>query len=112
MSTLISALLAGLLVALGLLATFWKCPWRLRIRILSYPVSVDFGVSALLYLSHGGSFEGGLVAAFAATFMSAVLWALRLLFGYMTRNPKNGRRIYVRGVFDKSTQVLPTLTPP
>lgn len=90
----------GLFAAIGLLFTFWKLSWRLRIKLLSYPVTVDLAIAGLLFVTHGGTFSGGMVAASAALFCSLALSLLRWLFGYEITDPQRGR-LYKKGVFDK-----------
>lgn len=84
----------GLLVAFGLIVTFWKLSWRARLRMLSYPVLVDIAVFALLSLLHWGTFSGMMVATIGALTCSLVLSAGRWAFGYI----ENGK--HMRGRFE------------
>lgn len=102
---------AGLMAALGLLVTFWKCPWKLRIIILSHPVKADLAISALMFFFHGGTLTGGFAAAGAALFCSIALSLLRWLFGYNERNPVTRKLTYIKGLFDKSNAIYPPPPP-
>lgn len=75
----------GLVVAFGLLVTFWKLSWRARLRMLSYPVAMDVAVFIVLVFLHWGTFSGVMVATIGALTCSLVLSALRWAFGYMAR---------------------------
>jgi hypothetical protein len=75
----------GLIVAFGLLVTFWKLSWKARLRMLSYPVAMDIGVFMLLVSLHWGTFSGVMVATIGALSCSCVLMALRWAYGYMER---------------------------
>jgi hypothetical protein len=73
----------GIIVAFGLLVTFWKLSWRARLRMLSHPVAMDVIVFVGLTLLHWGTFSGVMVATIGAMVCSLVLSALRWAFGYM-----------------------------
>lgn len=75
----------GLVVAMGLLITFWKLSWRMRLRMLSHPVAMDIAVFALLMFLHWGTFSGVMVATIGAMTCSVVLSALRWAFGFMSQ---------------------------
>jgi hypothetical protein len=75
----------GLVVAFGLLVTFWKLSWRARLRMLSYPVAMDCAVFIVLVMLHWGTFSGVMVATIGALTCSLVLGALRWAYGYIER---------------------------
>lgn len=81
----------GLIVALGLIFTFAKMPWRWKMWMLSNPVTMDVSVFILLNMIHWGTFSGVMVAAIGALFCSMTLSVGRWWFGYV----KNKR--YVPG---------------
>lgn len=86
----------GLLVAFGLIVTFWKLSWRARLRMLSYPVLMDIAVFALLSLLHWGTFSGMMVATIGALTCSLMLSAGRWAFGYMHRGKHIAGRFPIR----------------
>ena len=75
----------GIIVAAGLLVTFWKLSWRNRLRMLSNPVLMDVVIFAVLCFLHWGTFSGVMVATIGALACSVVLSALRWAFGYMEK---------------------------
>lgn len=82
---------SGVIVALGLMFTFWKCSWKLRMKMLSHPLLMDIGIFILLNAIHWGTFSGTMVAATGALVCSGMLSLGRWMFGYC-----NGR-MYVPG---------------
>lgn len=86
----------GFVVALGLLFLLAKLPWRWKITLTSYPVTVDVLVFSFLTILHWGTFSGVMVATIGAMFCSITLSVARRVIGYV----KNGR--YIRGMFDVS----------
>jgi hypothetical protein len=90
---------AGIFVALGLLATLCKAPWRWKLAMLSRPLLMDAIVFAFLIAIHWGTFTGVMAATIGAFFCSAVLSAGRWLVGYH----RDGK--YVRGAFDVSRRL-------
>ena len=72
----------GFAVALGLLVIFVKTGWRVRIWLLSHPVTVDLAVFLLLVVLHWGTFSGVMVATIGALIVSLVMSFGRWLFGY------------------------------
>lgn len=75
----------GFIVGLGLLVTFAKLSWRKRLQMLSYPLSADLLIFALLLVLHWGTFSGVMVATIGALTCSLVLGAGRWLFGFIER---------------------------
>lgn len=84
----------GLVVAVGLMVTFWKLPWRHRLWMLSHPVFMDISIFVGLTCLHWGSFSGVMVATIGALACSLTLSAGRWAFGYF----EAGR--YVPGFFN------------
>jgi hypothetical protein len=74
----------GIVVAVGLMVTFWKLSWRARLIMLSHPLAMDIGVFALLNWIHWGTYSGVMVAAVGALACSLMLSAGRWAFGYMS----------------------------
>ena len=86
----------GFVVALGLLVTLAKLPWRHKFWITSHPLAMDVIVFAVLCFLHWGTFSGVMVATVGALFCSLTLSAARRVIGYI----ENGR--YVPGWRDYS----------
>lgn len=76
----------GLVVALGLLVTLAKLPWRWKLRIVSHPVVVDTTVFVVLTTIHWGTFSGVMVATVGALFCSVVLSIARRVIGHIDGN--------------------------
>jgi hypothetical protein len=85
---------SGLIVAMGLLFAFFKCSWRARMKMLSYPLAMDIGIFIVLNILHWGTFSGVMVAATGALICSGMLSLGRWTFGHVT----NG--LYFAGVFN------------
>jgi hypothetical protein len=77
---------AGMFVALGLLAIFAKCSWRIRMWILSHPLFIDISVFILLTLLHWGTFSGVMAATIGALMCSMVLAFGKFIFGCYLNN--------------------------
>jgi hypothetical protein len=88
----------GLIVALGLIVTFWKMSWRWRLRMLSNPVLVDVLIFGTLTFLHWGTFSGVMVATIGALTCSLILSAGRWAFGYMERGKHVAGRFTITGV--------------
>lgn len=73
----------GIVVALGLLFTLVKMPWRWKMRLISNPVLTDVSIFTFLTIVHWGTFSGVMVAAIGALTCSAVLSTARWLYGYI-----------------------------
>jgi hypothetical protein len=89
---------SGLIVAAGLLFTFTKCSWSIRMKILSSPLFMDIIIFVLLNILHWGTFSGVMVAATGALICSGLITAGRYVFGHVDKN------VYypgVRNVADK-----------
>lgn len=84
---------SGVIVALGLLFTFLKCSWHVRMKMLSNPLAMDVVVFVVLTLIHWGTFSGVMVATTGAMICSGMLTVGRWLFGHVED------RKYFPGVF-------------
>lgn len=73
---------AGLFVALGLVFTWVKLPWKWRLWMNSNPVKMDLVIFTVLTLLHWGTFSGVMAATIGALTCSALLSLSRILFGY------------------------------
>ena len=82
---------SGVIVALGLMFTFWKCSWKIRMWMLSHPLLMDLGIFVLLNAIHWGTFSGTMVAATGALVCSGMISLGRWSCGYCVG------RIYVPG---------------
>jgi hypothetical protein len=97
----------GVLVAGGLLLTFYKCPWHVRLWILSHPVLMDIITFAILVLLHAGTFSGIMVATTGALICSGLTAAGRHLYGYLDTDGQ-----YLPGVWDIGARLTERSTPP
>lgn len=73
---------SGCIVAAGLLLTFWKANWRIKMFMLSNPLMMDILIFGFLTLIHWGTFSGVMVAAVGALACSGMLSLGRFIFGY------------------------------
>lgn len=89
----------GILVALGLLVTLAKLPWRGKLWLTSHPLLTDATVFVALAILHWGTFSGMMVATIGAFFCSIVLTLARKCIGFV----ESGR--YVRGWLDVSHRI-------
>jgi hypothetical protein len=76
----------GILVALGLLVTLWKCPWKVKLWIVSHPLAMDALIFGALTLLHWGTYSGVMVATIGALFCSLTLSGARKVIGYIKAN--------------------------
>jgi hypothetical protein len=74
---------SGIIVALGLIMWFFKCSWKNRLRILSYPLAIDVIVFIALTAIHWGTFTGVMAATVGALACSILLTLGRKAFGHM-----------------------------
>jgi len=89
---------SGVIVALGLIGFFAKMKWKTRLKMLSYPLTLDLFVFILLNALHWGTFSGVMVAATGALICSALISLGRKAFGYYERSK------YVPGLWDMSNR--------
>lgn len=73
---------SGIIVASGLLLTFYKCNWYMRQWMLSHPLFMDLFIFILLNALHWGTFSGMMVAATGALVCSGLLSLGRWAYGY------------------------------
>lgn len=74
---------SGVIVALGLILIFFKLSWRMRLRMLGFPLAMDLSVFVLLNWIHWGTFSGLMVAATGALVCSALISIGRKVYGYI-----------------------------
>jgi len=75
----------GILVFLGLVAVAAKLPRRVFLRLLGFPITVDLSVTTLVYVTHGGTFSGLMVAAICGLATSLFTSGARWAVGYIER---------------------------
>lgn len=85
---------SGFIVALGLLFTFFKCPWKVRMWMLSNPLKMDIIIFVALNAIHWGTFSGVMVAATGAMITSGMITLGRYIFGHVQNN------LYYAGVYN------------
>ena len=91
---------SGVIIAGGLVMTFAKCNWRVKMWMLSNPVFMDLLVFAILVLLHAGTFSGVMVATVGAFITSGMITLGRRVYGHMEQD------IYVPGKLDISDRLL------
>ncbi len=74
---------SGVIIFLGLLLLGFKLKVRTSLTLLGYPLALDFGVSALAFIMHYGTFSGVMAAAVAGLMCSGFTSAARYAFGYI-----------------------------
>ena len=74
---------SGVIVALGLLFTFFKCSWKARMWMLSHPLTMDIIIFVLLNILHMGTFSGVMVAATGALICSGMISLGRYVYGHV-----------------------------
>lgn len=89
----------GIFVALGLLVTLAKLPWRHKLWVTSHPLAMDVIVFIGLCAIHWGTFSGVMVATMGALFCSVTISVARRIIGYIDKGH------YVRGFMDISTKL-------
>jgi len=77
---------SGVLVAGGLLLTFFKCSWKMRMTMLSNPLFMDILIFTVLTLLHWGTFSGVMVASIGAMICSGLITLGRYTFGHIDKN--------------------------
>ena len=90
---------SGVIIFLGMLLLGLKLKTKTSLTLLGYPLALDFGVSALAWFLHYGTFSGVMSAAVAGLMCSGFTSLARYAFGYI----KNGK--YYHG---KIWQINPT----
>ena len=89
----------GVVVGIGLLVSLVKMSWAWRMRMLSYPLTIDMLIFIALVLLHWGTFSGVMVASVGAMTCSLVLSGARWMYGHID----NGT--YKAGYFDISSKL-------
>lgn len=74
---------SGVIIFLGLLLLGLKLPLKTSLRLLGRPLALDFGVSALAFIMHYGTFSGVMAAAVAGLMCSGFTSAARYAIGYI-----------------------------
>lgn len=77
---------SGVIVAAGLVFTFFKLDWKLRLKMLGRPLLLDLVVFVGLNALHWGTFSGVMVAAVGALVCSALISIGRKSVGYIDGN--------------------------
>lgn len=91
---------SGVLVACGLLLTFYKCPWSWRMAMLSNPLFMDVLIFTFLTLVHWGTFSGVMVASVGALVCSGLISLGRCIYGHIERD------MYTPGVINVAAMLL------
>ena len=86
-------MLDGLIIFIGILFVFVKLPAVVMLRLLAFPLSLDAGITVLVYLAHMGTVSGLFAAAIAGVLVSLMTSITRYLVGYIKGNS------YYPGVF-------------
>lgn len=76
---------SGVIVAIGLIFTFFKLKWKTRLKMLGKPLLMDVTVFTLLTMLHWGTFSGVMVATTGALICSALISLGRKTFGYIEK---------------------------
>ena len=76
---------SGVIVALGLVFTFFKLSWRMRLIMLGRPLLMDLVVFVGLNALHWGTFSGVMVAAVGALVCSALISIGRKCVGFIAK---------------------------
>lgn len=91
---------SGAIVAGGLLLTFMKCSWSMRMRMLSNPLFMDLLIFTFLTLIHWGSFSGVMVASLGALICSGLITAGRHIYGHVDKG------VYYPGVRNVAHELI------
>ena len=74
---------SGVIIFLGMLLLGLKLKTKTSLTLLGYPLALDFGVSALAFIMHYGTFSGVMAAAVAGLMCSGFTSLARYAFGYI-----------------------------
>jgi hypothetical protein len=98
---------SGLIVAAGLLLTFFKRSWRARMWMLSHPLAMDVAEITVLTILHWRTFSGVMAATNGALMCSAMLTLGRWTWGHTKRELRDKRTVdvYHRGLFNMSSKL-------
>lgn len=90
----------GFIVALGLLVSLAKLPWRHKLWVTSHPLAMDALVFVALTILHWGTFSGVMAATAGALFCSVTLTVARRVIGWV-----DNAGVYRRGLIDASAKL-------
>lgn len=85
---------SGVIIFVGMLLLGLKLKPKHSLRLLGYPLALDFGVSALAFAMHYGTFSGVMAAAVAGLMTSGFTSVARYAFGYIHGNKYYAGRIW------------------
>lgn len=74
---------SGIIIFTGMLFLGLKLPVKMSLRLLGHPLALDFGVSALAFVMHFGTFSGVMAAAVAGLMCSVFTSLARYAIGYI-----------------------------
>ena len=74
---------SGVIIFLGMLLLGLKLKAKTSLALLGHPLALDFGVSALAFAMHYGTFSGVMAAAVAGLMCSGFTSLARYAFGYI-----------------------------
>lgn len=74
---------SGAIIFLGMLLLGLKLSAKTSLTLLGRPLALDFGVSALAFVMHYGTFSGVMAAAVAGLMCSGFTSVARYAFGYI-----------------------------
>ena len=74
---------SGAIIFLGMLLLGLKLKTKTSLTLLGCPLALDFGVSALAFVMHYGTFSGVMAAAVAGLMCSGFTTVARYAFGYI-----------------------------
>lgn len=74
---------SGVIIFLGMLLLGLKLKAKTSLTLLGYPLALDFGVSALAFVMHYGTFSGVMAAAVAGLMCSGFTSLARYAIGYI-----------------------------
>ena len=74
---------SGVIIFLGMLLLGLELKAKTSLTLLGYPLALDFGVSALAFVMHYGTFSGVMAAAGAGLMCSGFTSLARYAFGYI-----------------------------
>ena len=85
---------SGTIIFMGMLLLGLKLKPKHSLRLLGYPLALDFGVSAIAFAMHYGTFSGVMAAAVAGLMTSGFTSVARYAFGYIRDNKYYAGRIW------------------
>lgn len=74
---------SGVIIFLGMLLLGLKLSAKTSLTLLGRPLALDFGVSAVAFVMHYGTFSGVMAAAVAGLMCSGFTSVARYAFGYI-----------------------------